>query len=363
MSRTLGVLFFGLACAGVLTASILALSRTQRIIVRRLPGRLVSERDVIELDGQSEEFRAGNRAAKATFRLRNVGRSPVRIRSVKSSCGCTVPELQADVINPDSFGDVEVHATIPELGEKTASISLSTDSPATPEVTLRLVMRGSRKPPYLARAGGDVAYVGAWSMTDSREIIATTAEPPGPHNPPLVRCDLPFLQFELVDVEEKPSTDPSAVVRFYHYRVTFKSSPPPERFRGEVVVADPWDPDHLESIPVTGEPLRTILPIPPRLVLSLRGPDDIAEVRLRVLVRGMVTELQVEPESGDQSPLRVRPEDGQVPPEDGQVAVTRAFLVGLRPDLTAPAEGIHNLVVKSSSERLTVPVRVRWNEP
>ncbi len=42
------------------------------------------------------------------FKFQNVGKSPLIIKSVKSSCGCTVPKKPTEPIMPGESGEIEV---------------------------------------------------------------------------------------------------------------------------------------------------------------------------------------------------------------------------------------------------------------
>ncbi len=83
----------------------------------------------------------------------------VRILSVTSGCGCAVPKFEPTSIEPEKSGVLEVDAKPPEMGEKTVEFALETDSKLTPTVTLHLRLIGMRRPPFLLRVQGDLAYL------------------------------------------------------------------------------------------------------------------------------------------------------------------------------------------------------------
>jgi hypothetical protein len=92
--------------------------------------------------------------AGATFQIENHGGQPVRILNVEKSCGCLDTQVQPQVIPPGGSATVVVHATPILVGQRTETVSLQTDSPLTPTVTLALKIVGSRRPPFLLRAEG-----------------------------------------------------------------------------------------------------------------------------------------------------------------------------------------------------------------
>ena len=156
------------------------------------------------------------------FRVVNRGGSIVQINAVKSGCDCTVPRVEPKIVEPGAVAVVEIVTEPPEFGERTVVVTLVTDSPVTPEVPLHFQMKARDRDgeSYLLRAGNPLVYMGDWSPDEPRQIIVTTVQAPGEEKPPQVTCDLPFLKFELIDVDEKTSTDPSVVFRNYTYRPT-----------------------------------------------------------------------------------------------------------------------------------------------
>lgn len=132
--------------------------------------------------------------ASATFEVENVGGVPVHITDVETSCGCAMPEIEPRTIAAGGVGVVKVKATPLDTGEKTVSLTLNTDSPASPQVVLRLHIVGSRQPPYMTQAGGDLGYISDFSEPEVREIFAFTLESADADpTPPAATSDLPNL--------------------------------------------------------------------------------------------------------------------------------------------------------------------------
>lgn len=76
------------------------------------------------------EYRAGlaDERAEAVFRFRNAGESPVTIRRLNSSCGCTVPELDKDTYAPGESGEIRALFTFGNrVGRQEKRISVETD--------------------------------------------------------------------------------------------------------------------------------------------------------------------------------------------------------------------------------------------
>ena len=89
------------------------------------------------------------------------------------------------------------------VGERILPITLNTDSPATPRITLNFRMLGSRKPPFLLDIEGDLACVADPPEAETRQIVVTTVEGPERRESTAPRGDLAFLKFERINVTEK----------------------------------------------------------------------------------------------------------------------------------------------------------------
>ncbi len=74
----------------------------------------------------------------AHFRFTNVGSSPVEIRQVESSCGCTTTQLEKRVFKPQESGEIIAHYTVgAHTGVQRKTLLVSTDDGSAP-VTLTL---------------------------------------------------------------------------------------------------------------------------------------------------------------------------------------------------------------------------------
>lgn len=83
--------------------------------------------------------KAGDAEAVANFKYQNTGKTPIKITSVKSSCGCTAASSKKDEVAPGESG--EVVATF-KIGGRTGfqqkSITVETTDPAQPIANLML---------------------------------------------------------------------------------------------------------------------------------------------------------------------------------------------------------------------------------
>ena len=83
--------------------------------------------------------KAGDAETVANFKYQNKGKTPIKIKSVRASCGCTVASTKKDEVAPGEKG--EVTATF-HIGGRTGlqqkAITVETDDPAQPVINLML---------------------------------------------------------------------------------------------------------------------------------------------------------------------------------------------------------------------------------
>ena len=83
--------------------------------------------------------KATDTEASANFKYANKGTKPIKITSVKSSCGCTVAASQKDEIAPGEKGEVTANFKFGgRTGLQQKAITVTTDDPAQPTINLML---------------------------------------------------------------------------------------------------------------------------------------------------------------------------------------------------------------------------------
>jgi archaellum component FlaG (FlaF/FlaG flagellin family) len=73
------------------------------------------------------------------FRFKNIGKSPLIITKIKSSCGCTVPKKPTDPILPGETGEIEVKYDTKRLGGFSKMITVTSNAS---EAVKRLRIKG-----------------------------------------------------------------------------------------------------------------------------------------------------------------------------------------------------------------------------
>ncbi|MEY2526324.1 MAG: hypothetical protein QOE73_1095, partial [Verrucomicrobiota bacterium] len=81
----------------------------------------------------------GDKEAVGHFKYKNTGDKPVRIKSVKSSCGCTTAQTQKDQVGPGESGEITATFKIGDrTGTQVKSVSVETDDPVHSSIGLVL---------------------------------------------------------------------------------------------------------------------------------------------------------------------------------------------------------------------------------
>ena len=359
MRRT-GILIGVFICLSLLGAGGLFVIRFFKVS-RPEPGRLVA--DQVEKTWRGPESTApkpvGGSEAQVHFELKNLGGRPVHVTSIETSCGCTSAKVHPDTIEPGGSGAVDVHADPFPVGVRNVAVTLRTDSEATPSVDLRLRLIGSRRPPFLLQAVGDLQYVGSRFEGEKRQIAVILIEPSGSTSkPPILKSDLPFLVFSQAKVQAEPYVDPGTVQRTYIYDVNLAATTPEHDFSGEVIVIDPWEDGQTQRIQVRGELIPAVQVFPKRIVLRVRPTGEGPE-SMKLLVRTVnaAPALDVAVEQGKETPLVIHRLETQ---QDERGVV---FSVGLKRQVAKA--GNYTIVVREkakSSNPISVPVSVRMEE-
>src|SRR4051812_43795785 len=82
--------------------------------------------------------------AVAHFKYENVGKAPVRFKSVKASCGCTTTQTQKEVVNPGEKGEIIASLDIGDrTGQQVKTVTVQTDEPPPAQSTTVLTLRAN----------------------------------------------------------------------------------------------------------------------------------------------------------------------------------------------------------------------------
>lgn len=80
-----------------------------------------------------------DKTAVAHFKYQNVGKTPVHIKSVHASCGCTAAQTQKDQVAPGDKGEITATFNIGDrTGTQTKNVTVETEDPAQTVTNLTL---------------------------------------------------------------------------------------------------------------------------------------------------------------------------------------------------------------------------------
>ncbi len=81
----------------------------------------------------------GDKEAVGHFKYQNIGKTPVKLTSVKASCGCTVPTWKKDEVGPGEKGEITATFSIGNrTGTQVKTVTVQTDEPASQPMMLTL---------------------------------------------------------------------------------------------------------------------------------------------------------------------------------------------------------------------------------
>jgi hypothetical protein len=98
----------------------------------------------------------GDKEAVGHFNYQNIGKTPVKLTSVKTSCGCTAAKSQKDEVAPGEKGEITATFSIGNrTGTQVKTVTVQTDEPtsAATVLTLKAVL-----PEGLTMAPGYVSW-------------------------------------------------------------------------------------------------------------------------------------------------------------------------------------------------------------
>lgn len=124
-----------------------------------LDAGLVFESRQLELEAD-----LGDQKAEAVFKFRNEGEDPVLIKRVRSSCGCTVPELDKNEYAPGESGEIRALFTFgSRTGKQQKRVTVETDENGGTVHTLMMVT-------HIPRWGSIQPQLLRWSLDEKPSL-------------------------------------------------------------------------------------------------------------------------------------------------------------------------------------------------
>jgi uncharacterized cupredoxin-like copper-binding protein len=134
---------------------------------------LAFEKTMVELHPKSTD---GD--AVANFKYENKGKTTVKIKSVRTSCGCTIASLKKDEVAPGEKGEVTATFHVAgRTGTQDKGITVETDDPAQPVInlTLRAVIEQTIQiqPTFVFWQAGEAAKPKTISIKAAKDVKLT----------------------------------------------------------------------------------------------------------------------------------------------------------------------------------------------
>jgi hypothetical protein len=122
-----------------------------------------------------------DKQAIAHFKYQNIGKTPVRFKSVHASCGCTTAQTQKEEVPPNEKGEITATFTIGDrTGMQVKSVTVQTDDPDPAKANLVLTLKANItapveiKPAFVYWRGGEEATPKAVMVTAAKEFPVKT---------------------------------------------------------------------------------------------------------------------------------------------------------------------------------------------
>jgi Protein of unknown function (DUF1573) len=140
----------------------------------------------------------GEDAAVGHFKYENVGKKPIHIASVKTSCGCTVATLKSNDVAPGGKGEITATLKVGDrVGPQHKTVTVVTDDSAQPTIlTFNVVI------PQLLEIQPPLLF---WNVKDPLDSKVITLKAPG--DSPVTNVTVTSSAPEIV-TEVKPGDGP-----------------------------------------------------------------------------------------------------------------------------------------------------------
>jgi len=216
-----GILVWSLAGVSVLCVVTLISTMILRQKEPRPP--LVADNAVVQVDGRKAQ--AGK--VPVVFRLRNVGRSPVRIERLTSSCICLAArDIVGQEMRPGESSDLEVMVSLPGMGRASQHLSVYHKDSEVPLV-LRVEMEGQDSLPVLMHIRNPSPTFEELSGPGSAQVVSIFTREELPSEPWIktIVCENPDVVVSRTGILELENPKARLVEREYQFSIGWLQMP------------------------------------------------------------------------------------------------------------------------------------------
>lgn len=252
-------------------------------------GGLFADQSTFEIHSQGKV----SEVERLMVQLRNTSNTPISITDVRTTCGCTIPgRPPLEPIPPGMAFELPLSITLPAVGTKRISVTVTSDCVQTPLVRLQIAAIGrSIAAPYL-KAGPQQVRLSASrpGVTVEREFVLETIEMRDA-SPWIVGLQgaSTWLRAELLGSPESADYLSEFVKRSYRFRVT-GTLPNDSNKRANAsltLVTNPRSTGESPVISLTGEIIPPVRAIPSRFAVRFEDGKVLVERTLVLAGEGV----------------------------------------------------------------------------
>ncbi len=251
----------------------------------------------------------------ALYRITNAGGRDLVLGEASTTCGCSVASIQPKVLKSGEQGLIRVEGTAPNVGEKTVTISITTNAITQKPVEFQLTMVGSTKIPYVRQSSGSIRLGFIRPAQEPEKVWIETVENSG--EKPWIRAassPSPLLDVDGGLVKERPYSR-GAVIRSYKYEARLSRMPALGEVCAEVIFRGA-EADPILRLPVSGIVRPAAFASPAALFASCKPGDGPPKFSLLLLCDDTEFSLEAEVEGAVPDGIDVR----RAPMSNGRVA-------------------------------------------
>lgn len=200
------------------------------------------------------------------FRFINTGPEPLIIGEVKSSCGCTVPDIEKRIYEPGERGSIKVifnpHG---KRGSDARTVTVNTNDALSPSV--RLVVKSFVRPLIIIEP--TVLQFGQIDKGETRQKEFLIAGRTPDFKATIATTNLPNVyDVKVMETEVRSIGDEKEQLRATRIVVTLKDNATVGQHRGEMTIRTTDERRPIERTQVLSQVLGDLATVPPRLSLG-----------------------------------------------------------------------------------------------
>lgn len=327
-----------------------AAAGTTFLAVHASPPRAIVPNPVVRVDCGKVP-----RPVVATYEILNRGGQPLVLGEPQASCGCTAASVARINIPPGERTVLTAEGRPAGAGERRVRVTVPTNSPTEPEITLSLVMVSEMAVPYVDSSSGPIrlGFVDG-SLTNARDIIVNTREKEGTADW-LACVEVTLPGFEAAGgLSQTHNYTPGYSAKSYNYRISSKGldgQGPSEDRSGQVLFEDRSGKVVFE-LPVLVFVHHPVYSVPRSLFASTGINGDLEPLSVMLMSDDKSLHLDADQVGNPVAPLVVKKTHGSGRLVEFRITLSQPLVTDLNTELTFKTN-------QSGTHIVTVPVHIR----